>query len=367
MHGAVSNGHPVLAHVAVNRAFMTRGRNYSQKAASVRVNPMVNLRRKLSKCLCAVVGAVSILPNLAVAQTGTTYILRGDPAVQSQPPETSRGSSVAQPQMRGPQGGEPNRVAIVYVPPTDPEFQRFYGLLRERRALEKIQEILSPFRLPEKLTIKTAQCGIVNAFYRREIGQPTVTLCYELFRHILASLPKQTTPAGVTPNDAAVGQFTWTTLHEVGHATFDIFNISIFGRPEDAADNFATYILLQFGEGQARRLIGGAAWAWRAYIGDYKRNPVVPKRMAAFASEHGLPEERFFNLLCLAYGSDPKSFAEMETYLPPTRSPNCGFEYKTLVDAFRREIAPHIDKDMAKRVLDTNWLSSEQPSPATQK
>jgi hypothetical protein len=50
---------------------------------------------------------------------------------------------------------------------------------------------------------------------------------------------------------------------------FDMFNVPIFGHEEDAADNFATFIMLQFGKGQARRLINGAVWAWRAYLGDY--------------------------------------------------------------------------------------------------
>ena len=77
----------------------------------------------------------------------------------------------------------------------------------------------------------------------------------------------------------------------------------MFGHQEDAADNFATYIMLQFGEGQAHRLIGGAAWSWRAYLGDYKRNPVVPTRLSAFAGDHGLPQERFYNLICLAVGA----------------------------------------------------------------
>jgi hypothetical protein len=35
--------------------------------------------------------------------------------------------------------------------------------------------------------------------------------------------------------------------------------------------------------------------------------------------------------------------------------------------AFRKEIVPHIDMEMAKRVLDTNWLSGGQLRPAAQK
>jgi Putative metallopeptidase len=272
-------------------------------------------------------------------------------------------SVLTQPQTTVTQIDQTNRVSIAYIAAKDPVLQEFYSLLAQRHALEKIREILGPFRLPEELTIKTAECGVINSWYKRENFKPTVTVCYEYLRHILESLPNETTPAGVTPADAAVGQFFWVTFHEIGHAIFDIFDVPIFGHPEDAADNFAAYMLLQFGKGQAPRLIGGAVWAWRAYLGDYKRNPVVPKRITAFASDHGLPEERFYNLLCLSFGADPVQFAEANDYLPATRSPNCEFEYSTLVNAFHKEISPHIDQEMASRVLDTNWLPDPKWKP----
>jgi hypothetical protein len=143
--------------------------------------------------------------------------------------------------------------------------------------------------------------------------------------------------------------------------------VPIFGHEEDAADNFATYTMLQFGRGQARRLIGGAAWAWRAYLGDYRRNPVIQMRLAAFASDHGLPQERFYNLLCLAFGANRGAFADVEAYLPPTRSPRCSHEYQTVVHAFHKEISPHIDQEAAKRVVDRDWLESLESKPAPQK
>jgi Putative metallopeptidase len=259
------------------------------------------------------------------------------------------------------------RVSIAYVPPSNPAFQTQYDPLQERRALEKIQEILSPFLWPEELTIKTRECGVVNSWYRRENLKPTVTICYEFLQHTLESLPNETTPDGITGADAAVGQFLWLALHEVGHAAFDMFDVPIFGNVEDAADNFATYIILQFGKNQARRLIVGAAWAWRAYLGDYKRNPVVPLRLAAFASDHGLPQERYYNLLCLAVGAQHEVFADLEAYLPATRSRHCVFEYQRLVHAFGKAVAPHIDRERARQVLDTNWLESLQSKPASSK
>jgi hypothetical protein len=194
-----------------------------------------------------------------------------------------------------------------------------------------------------------------------------VTICYEFLKRILENLPIESNPDGVMPADAAVGQFFWVTLHEVGHATFDILDVPIFGHEEDAADNFATYIMLQFGEGQAHRLIAGAAWAWRAYLGDYKKNPVVPLRLSAFGSDHGLPQERFYNLVCLSFGAERAGFADLANYLPTTRAPGCAFEYRTLVRAFKKEISPHIDPEMARRVLDTDWLERLETEPLPQK
>ena len=274
---------------------------------------------------------------------------------------------LAQSNVSSPEIDHPNWVSIIYEPPENPAFHDLYDLLRERHALESIREILSPFRSQEALTIKTAECKAINASYGREAFKPTVTVCYELLKHILGSLPNEDNPDGLTPADAAVGQFFFVTLHEVGHAIFDILDVPMFGHQEDAADNFATYIMLQFGEGQAHRLIGGAAWSWRAYLGDYKKNPVVPTRLSAFAGDHGLPQERFYNLICLAVGADHVGFADLENYLPASRAPHCSYEYQTLVRAFEKEITPHIDHEMATRVLDTNWLQALESNPVPPK
>ena len=128
---------------------------------------------------------------------------------------------------------------------------------------------------------------------------------------------------------------------------FDIFKVPIFGNEEDAADNFATYIALQNQVSEARRLIGGAAWAWWEYMKDYRRNPVVQVRLEGFASDHGLPQEQFYNLLCLAYGPDPVLFEDLTQvgYLPPARGPRCKREYEKLAYAFHKEISLHIDQE----------------------
>lgn len=254
------------------------------------------------------------------------------------------------------QASRPNRVTVEYISPNGSNLRGLYQALKEHHALEKLQKILSPLRLPEELVVKTTECGKVNAWYRRDESKPTVTICYELLNEVLASLPKETTAHGISAEDAKVGQLLWLALHEVGHAAFDILGVSIFGNEEVAADNFASYVMLQFAE--ARQLIIGAAWKWNAYVQNYKMNPVVQVRLVGFASDHGLPQERFYNVLCMAFGANPVLFADFvqEGYLPATRAANCVREYLRFAKSFEKVIGPHIDYELAKGIVEANWI-----------
>ena len=85
--------------------------------------------------------------------------------------------------------------------------------------------------------------------------------------------------------------------------------------------------------------------------------------MQDFADEHGTPAQRFYNLLCVAYGADPKFSEYLVTkgYLPKDRAEGCEDEYEQVAFAYQTLIGPHIDQRLAKKVLDKNWL----PPPTT--
>ena len=153
----------------------------------------------------------------------------------------------------------PDRIQISYVPPENPDHQPVFRLLKERQVLEKFKELLSPLRLPRPLRLKTEGCdGVSNAWY----GDDAITVCYEYLDDILKNAPRETTPAGVTRADAIVGPTLEVFLHEVGHAVFDYLEVPVLGREEDAADQFAAYLLLQFAKNDARRLIAGVAYTY---------------------------------------------------------------------------------------------------------
>ncbi len=244
-----------------------------------------------------------------------------------------------------------SRIRIEYVVPTNPQHQYIYEMLKKRKALERLQEIFSAVRLPTELTLRMVGCdGVANAWYQRGV----ISVCYEHLEHIKKTMPKQVTKSGLTPDDAVAGQFFYAFAHEMGHAVFDLLSVPNFGGQEDAADRFATYIILNLGPDDAKRLILGAAHGYRPFI----ENPKVSVPLKVFSSEHNPPPQRFFNLLCIAYGAHPQLFAEFvrKNYLPESRARRCRVEYGEVHFAFQQTVGPHVDQEIAKRVMQRDWL-----------
>lgn len=250
-----------------------------------------------------------------------------------------------------------NRVSVTYVPPKDPAHQLIYERLKEHRALERLQKFLSPFRLPRTLKVSLAGCdGEADAFY----GDDAITICYEYISELWKNMPAKTTEAGTAPMDTVIGPLFDTSLHEFAHALFDMLKVPVLGREEDAADQVAAYINLQFGKAEARRLIMGTAYA---YANEAER--AAPLSLKQFADEHGTPAQRAYNVLCIAYGADPELFGDLVSkgYLPKKRAEGCGDEYGQIADAFEGLISPHLNRAQARRILDGAWLPKPTKRP----
>jgi hypothetical protein len=241
-------------------------------------------------------------------------------------------------------------IDIEYSEPQSVGHRQVFQLLKENRTLEKIQTLLSPIRLPRRLLIKSQGCdGLSNAWYDGE----SVTVCYEYLDELWKNAAQEATPAGIAPIDTLVGPVIDVFLHEAGHAVFDILQVPLFGREEDAADQFSIYIMLKMEKDEARRLIMGNAYQ---YKGDLQ-SPTVSMPLKKFADEHGTPSQRFYNVLCLAYGADKVLFADFVSkgYLPQDRAEGCEEEYVQVDFAFKRLILPSIDVKLA-RSLHKRWL-----------
>ncbi|BDL37506.1 hypothetical protein MSPGM_00960 [Methylorubrum sp. GM97] len=232
---------------------------------------------------------------------------------------------------------EAGRVRVVYEAPRKAAYREIHDAMRERRVLERVGAIVGLVRLPTRLTYRFKECaGELNAWYAPE--NRSVTVCYELLDSIVQAAPRTRSRAGITRHDAIRGPLFQILLHESSHALFDLLRVPILGREEDAADQVASLILLHLSPADARMVVNGGA----NFFATTAREEPVDK--GAFADVHGLSWQRFYNLTCMAYGSDRRRYGYVaaEGYLPKERAEGCGEEYDQVAFAFRKLIGPHL-------------------------
>jgi len=245
------------------------------------------------------------------------------------------------------QSTKEGRVVSSYLTPEHPALEPLAKILKDKQALERVRQLLLPVRWPRPLKLELRDCGgEANAGYENAV----ITVCYELLDSFWKAANASTRPAALTREDAFLGQSLNVFLHEAAHALFDLLKIPVLGREEDAADQLAGYYLLQLPDERKRNLILGSAYAFSSELKavrprDLSRLRLQIGRHVQFADEHGTPAQRLYNVLCLAYGSDKKLFADLveKGFLPKERAEICAHEYKQVDLAYRVLIAPHTD------------------------
>ena len=191
------------------------------------------------------------------------------------------------------------------------------------------------------------ECGFVNAQYvpsRRRIE-----LCYEFVEAIERVGPKQGEPTEFSYDEVVVGALVGVILHELGHAVFDMNDVPVMGREEDAADAISTFIALQFNKDVARTIVRGNAYLYKVWFAF---------GAPLYSDEHGTGLQRYYNSLCLAYGGDPDLFKDLldKGDLPKSRAENCSREYQQVKSAFEKTVLPYVDQEQMKKVQSRPWL-----------
>jgi hypothetical protein len=247
-----------------------------------------------------------------------------------------------------------NRFRVIYEEPKNPAHRALYEELKSKRVLENLREFLSMVRLPRTLTLRLTGCdGDDDAWYSAE--DRTVTVCYEYLEEVRRLAPKTATPAGVTPENAVLGPLAEVFLHEVGHALFDQLRIPILGQEEDAADQFAAFVLVHASPQTARDTMAGVAWMYAQQAKEAEIN------QSSLADVHGLAGQRFYNTLCMAYGAEPGVFSDLvaRKLLPEERAPYCEDEYRQVAFAIQTLMGRYIDVTAQDKVLAKDWAGGK--------
>jgi hypothetical protein len=315
----------------------------------------------MNRTACVAVALALLLPALSASPaTAQTFSPGGKPVPGGQPAPSGAPGTVYAPG-GVPVGGPPtqppadwgnSQVEIAYGEPQNPAYQPIRDRLMRRQVLEQLRLFLSPLKLPRKLHVRIDQC---NAEKRPYQPGGSVVICYEYVAKIEQMAPQSPAPGALPRDTMIVGAFIQTVLNEVAQGVFDILQIPVWGREEDAADKLAGFIMLQFGKEVALKVLIGAAWFFevsdRTWTG------------SDFASVHAPEAQRFYNYLCIAFGYDPATFKFLvdQNILPARRAQRCGGEYYALRFAFVKEILPHVDQALLKQVQSATWLMLDEP------
>jgi len=197
------------------------------------------------------------------------------------------------------------------------------------KAADKLNRALI---LPYNIYLRTKDCSETNAFY--DSRDHSVTMCYELMGDFF-----QTFKSAGQSEQVAYGKMfdavKFVFLHEIGHALIDAYKLPVTGSEEDSADRCAAFInISELGDEGVRNVMAAA----EAFSIESKRRGTKPN----MADDHLLQEQRFYNSLCMIYGSDQKKYANIlsDGFLPKERATRCPVEYQRTVDAWVSLLGP---------------------------
>ncbi len=217
---------------------------------------------------------------------------------------------------------------------TSDTYDALVATMTADRVLEDIaEELNATFILPEDIGLRFQECDEDNAYYDPE--DRTISLCLEMFEAARELMADQYETAAEL--EAAVnGSFLFTVYHEVGHALVDAFDIPITGREEDAVDQLAAWWLIDNDTGDQAAIAGALSF--------YTDPESAELDESDFADEHSLNQQRFYNLTCWVYGSNPTQYQALleDEWLTAARAEQCEAEFETLNTSWYALLNDHL-------------------------
>ncbi len=250
-----------------------------------------------------------------------------------------------------------NGYNVVYNPSNQPAHEHYRSVFQKNRVFENVAEGLNKtVRLPRQVDIQTVSCNTVNAFY--DPRSKRIIVCYELFDYFLETF-KGSAKSDEALGNAVMGAAMFTFFHEAGHSLIDVLDLPAVGREEDSVDQLATLTLIGTGDEGVAMALSGAYWFQLQSQSD---------RKTPFWDEHAFDGQRFYNIVCLIYGSNPTKYADFVTSgtLPKDRAMRCPEEYKKINKAWEKLLQPHFTNGAAENVDYTPSVPTKEAPTATQ-
>jgi hypothetical protein len=188
--------------------------------------------------------------------------------------------------------------------------------------------------LPWDIVVSFEDCDEANAFYDSESRK--LTLCYQMIDEYYDLFGRKIKDK--TKLDEAVrGAVASTFFHELGHGLVDAWKVPITGKEEDAVDQLSTLILINHTQ-KGEQMALDSAISFKLYADLDKGQPKI------YWDEHSLDEQRFYDTICLVYGSNPEKYAYLvkDSTLPEERAELCREDYPKIANSWRQLLSPYI-------------------------
>ena len=243
----------------------------------------------------------------------------------------------------------PGRVTVSHEAPTNPSHQAAHDRVKADPTFARARDFFGLFRLPRDMTIRTRSCsGRGGAWYYEGV----VTVCYEYIQNLLDNAASPQRPDWVSEAGAVSGPIADVVLHEGAHALFEFFRTPLFGREEDAADQFATFAILNLFGPEGPAMVRGVAYSYLvdAQARSFTDLPSLAARVPPsrqYGGAHSTALQRMFSVVCHASGHQEAAYADLvaQSELPRWRASGCGDEYRQIAHAFVTLLGPHVDRE----------------------
>lgn len=223
-------------------------------------------------------------------------------------------------------------IKLTFAEPKSPRLKRFKAQLSGSKLFGKVVSgINDTLALPRDAAVLVSECGRIDAYY--EAKAPGVVICYELAEHFESLFKGRA--KGKDLERMVTGAVFFAFFHELGHALVDQLKLPITGKEEDAVDQLAAVILIESGSGIEMALDGGRAFLLNDAKG-YSANE--------FWGEHSFEKQRYYSIVCMAYGAAPKKRAVLgggKNGLPQERAASCPAEYARIKTSWQTLLADH--------------------------
>lgn len=242
--------------------------------------------------------------------------------------------------------------SVTYSPSKIEAHESYRKLLEENRVFEKFAEGLNKtIRIPNQVEIQLVDCNTINAFY--DPNGKRIIVCYELIDYFLTVF-KPVAKSNEELGSAVFGAVAFTFFHEVGHGLIDQLELPAVGREEDSADQIATLTLIGTGDEGVGMALSGAYWFQLQQKGGNE---------TPFWDEHAFDGQRFYNIVCLIYGSDPEKYGNFVSSgtLPAARAKRCPEEHAKIGRAWNKLLAGHFTSSGAENAGTQVAVAEPQP------